>query len=59
MKKGDVIIIKEMHNEPSYNGRKGTIEFIDAIGQLHGTWGPLALIPGLDKYELFKQTNSY
>ena len=39
----------------SYVGREGTIEFIDSIGQLHGTWGGLAVIPGVDEYEVIKE----
>ena len=34
-----------------YNGREGTIEMIDDAGQLHGTWGGLAVIPEIDKVE--------
>ena len=30
-----------------YNGRSGAVEHIDAIGQIHGTWGGLAVIPGV------------
>ena len=26
----------------------GTVELVDGIGQLHGTWGGLAAIPGED-----------
>ena len=33
------------------NGLVGTIESIDGIGQLHGTWGGLAAIPGIDEIE--------
>ena len=28
-----------------YDGKEGEIEHIDGIGQLHGTWGSLAIIP--------------
>ncbi|MGN1234235.1 MAG: DUF4314 domain-containing protein [Candidatus Cryptobacteroides sp.] len=35
-----------------YAGRTGTVEFIDSIGQLHGTWGGLAIIPEVDEFEL-------
>lgn len=28
-----------------YDGKEGEITYIDAIGQLHGTWGGLAIIP--------------
>ena len=31
-------------------GKEGVIEDIDAIGQLHGTWGGLAVIPEADKF---------
>ena len=33
-------------------GKEGVVTDIDALGQLHGTWGCLAIIPGLDKYEI-------
>ena len=35
-----------------YNGRSGVVEHIDSIGQLHGTWGGLAVIPGVDDFEV-------
>lgn len=50
MKVGDKIMIIDMKGEPSYSGREGTIVFIDGIGQLHGTWGGLAVIPGEDSF---------
>ncbi len=34
----------------SYNGRTGVVETVNSFGQLHGTWGGLAVIPGVDKY---------
>ena len=36
------------------NGKEGVIELIDGSGQLHGTWGGLAVIPGLDMYEVIE-----
>jgi hypothetical protein len=30
------------------------IEHIDGIGQLHGTWGGLAVIPEADDFEIIK-----
>ncbi len=33
-----------------YDGKEGEIEVIDAIGQLHGTWGGLAVIPEADEF---------
>lgn len=51
MKVGDKIRIIDMDGEPQYAGREGIIELIDDAGQLHGTWGGLAVIPGVDKIE--------
>lgn len=45
---GDTILIKSMKGEPNYSGRIGTITKIDDAGQLHGTWGGLAIVPGED-----------
>ena len=42
-KVGDMIKINNMDGEPDYCGRTGVIERIDSIGQLHGTWGGLAV----------------
>lgn len=35
-----------------YDGRIGVVEAIDSIGQLHGTWGGLAVVPEIDEYEI-------
>ena len=35
-----------------YNGRSGVVEYIDSLGQLHGTWGGLAIIPETDEFEV-------
>ena len=37
-----------------YNGRSGVVEHIDSIGQLHGTWGGLAVIPEVDEIEVIR-----
>ncbi len=50
-KVGDKIRIIEMKDEPQYSGREGVIKFIDSLGQLHGTWGGLAVILRTDKIE--------
>ena len=34
--------------------QEGVIEHIDGIGQLHGTWGSLAVIPEADDFEIIK-----
>ena len=51
---GDTIEIIYMNGEPRYTGRKGEITLIDDMGQLHGTWGGLAVIPGEDQYRIIK-----
>jgi hypothetical protein len=48
MQKGTIVKIEYMSGEPAYAGRIGTVECIDDMGQLHGTWGGCALIPGED-----------
>lgn len=51
LKVGDKIRIIEMIGEPQYNGKSGTIELIDDMGQIHGTWGGLAVQAERDKWE--------
>ena len=46
-----------MNGEPEYSGRAGTVEHIDDIGQIHGSWGGCALIPSVDQYELIEENN--
>lgn len=51
VKVGDRIRILHLRDEDTrYDGREGTVEFIDAIGQLHGSWGGLAVIPEVDSF---------
>lgn len=38
----------------AYNGREGVVENIDGIGQLHGTWGSLAVIPEIDQFRIIQ-----
>lgn len=56
---GDTIRIIRMDDDGGkdlqarmYNGRSGVVEHIDSMGQLHGTWGGLAVIPGVDEIEV-------
>ena len=56
---GDTIRILQMDDNGgkdiqarNCNGRTGVVEYVDSIGQLHGTWGSLAVIPGLDRFEV-------
>lgn len=50
-KVGNTIKIIKMAGEPGYTGKVGKITEIDDAGQLHGTWGGLALIPGEDEFQ--------
>ena len=58
MKVGDKVRILDMKGEPQYDGKTGTVTHIDAIGQIHGTWGGCALIPGVDEYEVIDYTGA-
>ena len=50
---GDKIrIIHLMDEDNSYDGKEGVVDHIDGLGQLHGTWGDLAVIPGVDEFEV-------
>lgn len=53
-KVNDEILIIEMADEPQYTGRVGIITSIDDAGQIHGTWGGCALIPGIDTFKVIK-----
>lgn len=51
VKLGDKIRIIHLQGEDGrYDGKEGVVEYIDGIGQLHGTWGCLAVIPDYDEY---------
>lgn len=52
VKIGDEIKIISMQGEPDYTGRTGIVMRIDSIGQLHGTWGGLAVIPEEDTFQI-------
>ena len=56
VKVGDKIKIIHMKDEPGYDGAIGVVEHIDDAGQLHGTWGGLAVIPDLDELEVIKDS---
>lgn len=49
---GKTIEIIEMQGEPNYSRRIGIIKMVDDIGQLHGSWGGCAVIPGEDSYRI-------
>lgn len=52
IKVGDCIRIIELKDDPDtrYNGREGETTLIDSMGQLHGTWGGLAVLVGVDRF---------
>lgn len=57
---GDTIRITKLDDnyDNSYPGREGVVESIDDMGQLHGTWGGLAVIPEVDEYEIIKRAEA-
>ena len=55
IKIGDKILIISMSGEPQYSGVIGTVIHVDDMGQIHGTWGGCALIPGVDIYEVIEE----
>lgn len=52
IKVGDQIHIIHMAGEPEYRDKVGTVTHIDDIGQLHGTWGGLAIDTESDEFEI-------
>ena len=56
VKVGDKIHIISMEDVRAndYNGKEGIVKYIDSIGQLHGTWGGLAVIPECDTFVVIK-----
>lgn len=42
------------HQAEAYANKSGTVTCIDDLGQLHGTWGGLAIIPEVDTIEIIK-----
>ena len=49
---GKNIRIISMEGEENYNGKFGKVEYVDDWGQLHGTWGGLAVQPERDVYQV-------
>lgn len=44
------------HQAREYNGRTETVTLIDDAGQIHGTWGGLALNHECDEFEIINET---
>lgn len=57
IKIGDIILIISMQGEPDYTGKTGVVTRIDSLGQLHGTWGGLAIIPEEDTFQIINGEN--
>lgn len=57
IKIGDIILIISMQGEPDYTGKTGVVTRIDSLGQLHGTWGGLAIIPKEDTFQIINGEN--
>ena len=55
---GDAIKIISMKDEPQYTNREGVVTHIDDAGQIHGTWGGCALIPGIDTYVIIENEST-
>ena len=55
VKVGDIIRIEHMDGEPQYEGREGVVKSIDDAGQLHGSWGSLAVVPSTDIFTIIGQ----
>lgn len=53
---GTIIRIVSLYDpyDQSYPGKEGVVKHIDDMGQLHGTWGELAIIPGEDEIEIIR-----
>lgn len=48
------IRIDRVSGAPNYTGKRGRVLRVDDKGQLHGTWGSLALIPEDDKFHIIE-----
>ena len=51
---GNKIKIINLQDEPHYKNKEGIIEYIDSIGQIHGSCGGCAIIPGIDEFIIIK-----
>lgn len=47
-----IIRLDDPYALDTYNGKEGEVTLIDDAGQLHGTWGGLAVIPEEDEFKV-------
>ena len=47
-----IIRLDDPYTLDTYNGKEGEVTLIDDAGQLHGTWGGLAVIPEEDEFKV-------
>lgn len=45
-----IVFMDDTLSGARYNGKEGIVEYVDSMGQLHGTWGGLAVIPEIDRF---------
>ena len=55
---GKEIKIIRMIGETQYTNRVGKVTHIDDLGQLHGTWGGCAIIPGIDEFMVLEDNDN-
>ena len=54
VKVGDRIRVIYMDGEPNMTGAEGTVRLIDDMNQIHCTEFGLAVIPGVDEFEVIE-----
>ena len=54
-----IIKIDDPFTRADYPGKEGIVTMIDDIGQIHGTWGGLALVPELDDFTILPDKDYY
>lgn len=55
-KVGDTIEIIYVSGIPSLTGKVGVVEFYDSMGQMHGTWDKLVIVPGEDRFRIIEES---
>ncbi len=49
---GKRIRITHMEGDQQYVGKEGVVEFVDDLPSLHGTWGGLGVLCGIDEFKV-------